>query len=174
MTNNDNNNIRIGWFSKKMLKRFGVFVYTIPEGGEVIVTCVDSQGSVPLENFDDLKKVGVVKNYVRKIPPPSLIGCNTILEDHNCKFKNSYNMLTQYHSKIENFPQLEDKYNIEMEANYDKKNVCVVCLENKKSHAFNPCGHMCVCETCADKIIQSDCKCPICRADIINSLEIFI
>ena len=61
----------------------------------------------------------------------------------------------------------------EAEVDNDKKNVCVVCLENKKTHAFNPCGHMCVCETCADKIIQGNAKCPMCRGDITSSLKIF-
>jgi hypothetical protein len=61
----------------------------------------------------------------------------------------------------------------EAEVDNDKKNVCVVCLENKKTHAFNPCGHMCVCETCADEIIQRGSNCPMCRADITSLLKIF-
>ena len=58
-------------------------------------------------------------------------------------------------------------------AEEDNKDVCDVCLENKKTHAFNPCGHMCVCETCANKLIQSGSNCPICRADITSLLKIF-
>ena len=61
----------------------------------------------------------------------------------------------------------------EAEVDNDKKNVCVVCLENKKTHAFNPCGHMCVCETCADEIIQRGSNCPMCRGDITSLLKIF-
>jgi len=36
---------------------------------------------------------------------------------------------------------------------------CVICLENKSTHAQSICGHQCVCNTCAARIT----KCPICR-----------
>ena len=55
----------------------------------------------------------------------------------------------------------------------DDDEVCVVCLDNKKTHAFNPCGHMCVCKTCADIIIQGDSNCPMCRISVTNSLKIY-
>ena len=59
------------------------------------------------------------------------------------------------------------------ESENDDEEVCVVCLDNKKTHAFNPCGHMCVCKTCADIIIQSDSNCPMCRISVTNSLKIY-
>jgi hypothetical protein len=46
---------------------------------------------------------------------------------------------------------------------------CCVCMDAKKTHAFQPCGHKCVCATCA-----AQCQtCPICRAHVIGSLKIF-
>ena len=46
---------------------------------------------------------------------------------------------------------------------------CCVCLDAKKTHAFQPCGHKCVCATCAAR-----CQtCPMCRAHVIGSLKIF-
>ena len=38
---------------------------------------------------------------------------------------------------------------------------CVICWSSKKTHAFIPCGHMCVCDGCVASI--QDHKCPICR-----------
>ena len=46
---------------------------------------------------------------------------------------------------------------------------CCVCMDAKKTHAFQPCGHKCVCATCA-----AQCQtCPMCRAPVIGSLKIF-
>lgn len=48
-------------------------------------------------------------------------------------------------------------------------NDCIVCMDCEKTHAFQPCGHKCVCATCAAK-----CQtCPICRARVIGSLKVF-
>ena len=38
---------------------------------------------------------------------------------------------------------------------------CVVCMDAKKTHAYNICGHLCVCKSCGDRCI----KCPMCRAE---------
>jgi len=46
---------------------------------------------------------------------------------------------------------------------------CCVCMDAKKTHAFQPCGHKCVCATCAAQL-QS---CPICRKLATGSFQIF-
>ena len=40
---------------------------------------------------------------------------------------------------------------------------CCVCMEARKTHAFVPCGHRCVCEGCADCIMAASKECPVCR-----------
>jgi hypothetical protein len=46
---------------------------------------------------------------------------------------------------------------------------CIVCMDCEKTHAFQPCGHKCVCATCAAR-----CQtCPICRAPVTGILKIF-
>jgi hypothetical protein len=48
-------------------------------------------------------------------------------------------------------------------------NDCIVCMDAKKTHVFQPCGHYCVCATCA-----AQCQtCPICRAPVTGILKIF-
>ncbi len=51
---------------------------------------------------------------------------------------------------------------------------CSVCLAAKKTHAFDPCGHRCVCGECARQILASaDPKCPICRTETSRTIRIF-
>lgn len=38
---------------------------------------------------------------------------------------------------------------------------CSICIDARKTHAFNLCGHLCVCKGCGEKCV----KCPICRAE---------
>ena len=46
---------------------------------------------------------------------------------------------------------------------------CVVCMDKPKSHLFDPCGHMCVCEVCAQRVmhgaegVPARQECPLCR-----------
>ena len=48
-------------------------------------------------------------------------------------------------------------------------NNCRICLDGEKNHTFVPCGHLCVCASCAPK-----CKtCPICRVHVTSILQIF-
>lgn len=54
--------------------------------------------------------------------------------------------------------------------------LCSICLEREKNTAFFRCGHKCVCDKCAIKIInqpRKDRKCPICRREIVGKLKIY-
>ena len=46
---------------------------------------------------------------------------------------------------------------------------CVVCLTEPQSHVFIPCGHMCCCGACAEKLTS----CCICRAAIASCVRVF-
>ena len=51
---------------------------------------------------------------------------------------------------------------------------CVVCYHAESSHAVVPCGHRCLCGTCADMILQKAGPfCPVCRADALMAIRIF-
>jgi hypothetical protein len=51
---------------------------------------------------------------------------------------------------------------------------CCVCLDEAKSHAFVPCGHLCVCAGCAESIMSSLKKeCPSCRGPAAQVVKIF-
>ena len=54
--------------------------------------------------------------------------------------------------------------------------LCSVCLEGDKTTAFFRCGHKCVCEQCANKILSMKSpynKCPICRRQVVGKLRIY-
>ena len=51
---------------------------------------------------------------------------------------------------------------------------CEVCLLQQRSHqAFVPCGHSRLCESCVNHILQSGSSCPICRASISMTINIY-
>ena len=46
---------------------------------------------------------------------------------------------------------------------------CVVCLDNERTYAIVPCGHLCVCGGCVGRVKE----CPICRGRIQSILKIY-
>ena len=54
------------------------------------------------------------------------------------------------------------------------EDACVVCMTNRKNFAYVPCGHLCVCSSCAE--METSCsggRCPICRAQAEKLLRIY-
>jgi len=48
---------------------------------------------------------------------------------------------------------------------------CIICLDEKPSVVFGPCGHSCMCTVCLEqmqKIKQQAKQCPLCRRNIVN------
>lgn len=52
-----------------------------------------------------------------------------------------------------------------------KDDECNICYVNKKKYACVPCGHLCMCGECANKIED---KCPICKISITTIIKIFL
>jgi hypothetical protein len=45
-----------------------------------------------------------------------------------------------------------------------EEDLCVVCMDAPKSHAVMPCLHQCVCEACAQQLLEQGAQsCPVCR-----------
>ena len=45
---------------------------------------------------------------------------------------------------------------------------CMVCSDNKRDVLFQPCGHVCTCATCADRVK----KCLLCRREVLSHSEV--
>lgn len=47
---------------------------------------------------------------------------------------------------------------------------CSICLENQKTIACLPCGHLCLCYACSTDVPET---CPICRQKLTDKVKIF-
>lgn len=52
----------------------------------------------------------------------------------------------------------------------NKVEECNICYMNKKKYACIPCGHLCMCGECANKVEN---KCPMCNIEITDIIKIF-
>ena len=55
----------------------------------------------------------------------------------------------------------------------EDKDSCCVCLDAPKQFVFGPCGHVCVCETCAKEVMQTAKECPMCRTPVVTAFKVF-
>ncbi len=50
------------------------------------------------------------------------------------------------------------------------ENLCKICLAKSLEIIFQPCGHVCSCLNCSQKLI----KCPICRQKIVKKQKFYV
>lgn len=49
---------------------------------------------------------------------------------------------------------------------------CCICMDNESNMVFVPCGHLCICTSCADTIRnQFNTKCPMCRTQTTTIID---
>ena len=61
-----------------------------------------------------------------------------------------------------------------LQAAADEENMCVVCFDAPKDHAIVPCGHQCVCASCAEQLTKTRTPtCPVCRGPIRETMKVF-
>jgi len=54
-------------------------------------------------------------------------------------------------------------------------NECCVCLEKTRNTVLVPCHHLCLCELCAENLMQNTkASCPMCRAEVHKTIKIFL
>ncbi|XP_064325268.1 E3 ubiquitin-protein ligase LRSAM1 isoform X3 [Phalacrocorax carbo] len=51
----------------------------------------------------------------------------------------------------------------------EKKSECIVCMERETQMVLLPCGHVCCCQSCCERLHT----CPLCRKDIAQRIRIF-
>jgi len=59
-------------------------------------------------------------------------------------------------------------------ANHEEESTCIICLSSLASMAFVPCGHRCLCPTCAEELTgDMRRRCPQCRQPSNSIIRIF-
>jgi len=59
-------------------------------------------------------------------------------------------------------------------ANHEEESTCIICLSSLASMAFVPCGHRCLCPTCAEELTGDlRRRCPQCRQPSNSIIRIF-
>jgi hypothetical protein len=75
------------------------------------------------------------------------------------------------HHPRESDRRIDDRQN--QMAEKQESDECVVCWSSKRTHAFFPCGHMCVCNECANTILRGKSECPLCRVASQQIIKIY-
>lgn len=52
-----------------------------------------------------------------------------------------------------------------------EEGICVICKSKKNNHIFIPCGHQCVCDTCAPLV---ELKCPYCQSNFSSIQKVYV
>jgi hypothetical protein len=50
---------------------------------------------------------------------------------------------------------------------------CVVCMDAPKDRIVLPCMHVCACEACAQRLVELDASCPVCRGPVERMAQVF-
>jgi hypothetical protein len=51
--------------------------------------------------------------------------------------------------------------------------MCVVCMDAPKDRIVLPCMHLCACGPCAQRLLELDASCPVCRGPIERMAQVF-
>jgi len=51
--------------------------------------------------------------------------------------------------------------------------LCIVCCETKRSCVLIPCGHSCMCGSCAERVVSEKGMCPVCRGAVVMVQPVF-
>ena len=87
-------------------------------------------------------------------------------EDDSLAHK-SLNELQAYERQLKNALEKIEK----AKQNLEEEKLCVICRENPKVVLIMPCRHLCVCKDCGHRVELE--RCPLCREQIAERLEVF-
>mmetsp|Transcript_22636 Transcript_22636/g.57698 ORF Transcript_22636/g.57698 Transcript_22636/m.57698 type:complete len:158 (+) Transcript_22636:327-800(+) len=104
-------------------------------------------------------EIDTLRKEQRKVPvsvDPASIGTSSALDEEARKCEERMKQIRERRKYLHR----KEKGEIE------QSKQCSVCFENESSTVLLPCGHLCVCEICAQKLLEERPTCPICRKHI--------
>jgi hypothetical protein len=54
-----------------------------------------------------------------------------------------------------------------------EETMCVVCFDAHKDRIVLPCMHLCACGPCAQRLLELDASCPVCRGPVERMAQVF-
>jgi hypothetical protein len=54
-----------------------------------------------------------------------------------------------------------------------EETLCVLCFDAPKDRIVLPCMHLCVCGPCAQRLLELDASCPVCRGPVERMAQVF-
>ena len=54
-----------------------------------------------------------------------------------------------------------------------EETMCVVCMDAPKDRIVLPCMHLCACGPCAQRLLELDAPCPVCRGPVERMAQVF-
>jgi hypothetical protein len=54
-----------------------------------------------------------------------------------------------------------------------EETMCVVCFDALKNHVMVPCMHLCACGPCAQRLLELDASCPVCRGPVERMIRVY-
>jgi hypothetical protein len=114
-------------------------------------------GIKPLESDTPKSIQKWIRRSIKKVAREVLGSIVTV------KYSESNNSITIMWAVEEHYEFDDEESLYEEEDEEEDKDLCVACNTNKKSIAGR-CGHLCVCSSCSDKLLDTSKKCPMCRA----------
>ena len=89
------------------------------------------------------------------------------------EIKRSIAELVEQREALERAVNEEEKKWSSADAGPEESDECVICMDQRKTHTMVPCGHICVCQACADWITAEGEACPICRAPVTVPMAVY-
>lgn len=134
-------------------------LHIVPEGDKArvrIAACIDSDGKRYENVFNNSWNCRFPRNLRE-------VGKIYRVPDDNVKVQKSKNGVFFYSVSTKGLVTLQSQITKDtLSAIYETSPECVICMSADSDIIFVPCGHLCSCKTCGDRLD----KCCICRVPI--------